>query len=198
MSSPVARLLKERTRDTHERVEASLGLLDPELSARRLREVLGRLAGFWAGAERAVDEWAVGHPVAAAQLRWPRRRRVEILRRDLVRLGMARGEIGALPEAPSGPGTDAEVLGWLYVAEGSTLGGAVIDRTRAPGSPIARVRAFRPYAEGPAPMWRAYLAYLRDWVGTDDERSAAVAAAAQASFSALAEWLDPVAVGASA
>ena len=130
MSSPVARLLKQHTRDVHERVEASLGLLDPDLSVARLSAVLGRFTGFWAGTERAVDEWALEHPLAAARLHWPRRRRASILRHDLARLGMAGSAVAELPEVPSGPLTDAGVLGWLYVAEGSTLGGAVIDRSR--------------------------------------------------------------------
>lgn len=195
MSSPVARLLRQHTRETHERVEASIGLLDPELTADSLRDRLARLAGFWAGAERAVDDWASKHAVAAEQLHWSRRRRVEILRDDLARLGMSRHAIAVLPVTATGPCTDAEVLGWLYVAEGSTLGGAVIDRRLAPGSPMARVRALRPYSEGPAPMWREYLGYLRDWVGDDAERRDAVVTAGQASFAALADWLAPVAVG---
>jgi heme oxygenase len=201
VSSPIARLLRQHTRDMHERVEASLGLLDPGLTAARLCDVLGRLAGFWAGTERAVDGWALDHPVPAGQLHWARRRRVEILRHDLLRLGMSRAAIADLPTAPTafapGPVTDADVLGWLYVAEGSTLGGAVIDRTRVPGSPMARVRALRPYPEGPGPMWREYLGYLRGWVGDDAERRDAVLAAGEASFLALADWLAPIAVGVS-
>jgi heme oxygenase len=199
VSSPVARLLKQHTREMHERVEASLGLLDPGLSVAALRDRLARLSGFWTGTERTVDGWAFEHPVAAVQLHWPRRRRGEILRHDLLRLGMSRAAIGDLPSAPTafapGPVTDADVLGWLYVAEGSTLGGAVIDRTRAPGSPMARVRAFRPYSEGPGPMWREYLGYLRAWVGDDADRRDAVLAAGEASFRALADWLAPTTAG---
>ena len=60
--SPVARLLKQRTAQTHERVEAALGLLGPELSAPRLRIVLERFAGFWQGTERLVDDWAAREP----------------------------------------------------------------------------------------------------------------------------------------
>ena len=47
-------------------------------------------------------------------------------------------------------------------------------------------------------MWRAYLAYLQDWVGTDAGRSDAVLAAGTASFHGLADWLAPVAAGAPA
>jgi heme oxygenase len=196
--SPVAVRLRQRTAATHERVEAGLNLLDPALSATRLREVLARFTGFWRGTEELVEQWAQSHPDAAAALSWRRRRRSEIMRQDLLRLGMTGRAIAALPKAPvsfapHGP-TQAQVLGWLYVSEGSTLGGAVIDRTgrHRTDSPLTTVRTFRPYAEGPGPMWRSYLDYLRGWVGDDLAREDAVVAAGQTSFTALAQWLAPV------
>jgi heme oxygenase len=69
--SPVARQLKQHTAQTHERVEAALGLLDPGLSAQRLRTVLERFAGFWQGTERLVDDWAARDGGIAAALNWP-------------------------------------------------------------------------------------------------------------------------------
>lgn len=198
MPSPVARQLRQQTADTHERVEARLDLLDPDLSVARLRFVLARFAGFWVGIEPQVEGWATRHPDAAAALRWPRRRRTAILRADLLRLGETNRSIDALPQAlcPFGYAglTDAQVLGWLYVAEGSTLGGAVIDRTarsRA-DSPLTTVRTFHPYVEGPGPMWRDYLEHLHGWVGTDAARLDAVTEAGQHAFAALDRWLEPV------
>jgi heme oxygenase len=196
--SPVAVRLRERTAATHERVEAGLNLLDPALSATRLREVLARFAGFWHSTEQVVEQWAQSHPDAAAALSWRRRRRSEILRQDLMSLGMTGCAIAALPQAPDAfvphAATEAQVLGWLYVSEGSTLGGAVIDRAgqHRPGSPLTTVRTFRPYVEGPGPMWRSYLDYLHGWVGDDPVRGNAVVAAGQTSFAALEQWLAPI------
>jgi heme oxygenase len=188
--------LKHRTAGTHERVEATLGLLDPQLSAARLRDVLSRFAGFWQGTERVIDEWAERAPVPAEHLRWTRRRRREVLRNDLLRLGLTVRDLNELPEAPSvfiAPDT-SEVLGWLYVSEGSTLGGAVIDRTlRAlPEGAALRLRTFAPYLEGPGPMWRDYLAYLCAWVGDDGLRADQVVAAAEHTFDSLERWLTPL------
>ncbi len=173
-----------------------LGLLDPQLSAARLSEVLSRFAGFWQGTEREIDEWAERAPVPAEQLRWTRRRRREVLRNDLLRLGLTVRDLNELPEAQSVfiiPDT-SEVLGWLYVSEGSTLGGAVIDRTlRAlPEGAALRLRTFTPYLEGPGPMWRDYLAYLSAWVGDDDLRADQVVAAAAHTFDSLEQWLAPL------
>ncbi len=197
MRSPVAQRLKHRTAGTHERVEAVLGLLDAQLSVERLREVLSRFAGFWQGTERVIDEWAERAPVPAGQLRWTRRRRREVLRNDLLRLGLSVRDLNELPEAPSVftvPDT-SEVLGWLYVSEGSTLGGAVIDRTlRAlPEGAQLRLRTFTPYLEGPGPMWRDYLAFLAEWVDDDGPRADHVVAAAEHTFNSLERWLTPLA-----
>jgi heme oxygenase len=203
--SSVSWLLKQQTASSHERVEASLGLLDRDLSAARLRLVLGRFAGFWPGAERGIECWAAGQPVAAAQLNWPRRRRSELVRRDLGRLGWSASRVAELPTAVPpfrvGIVTDAEVLGWLYVSEGSTLGGAVIDRRlRAVQSdqPLTGLRTFTPYPEGPGPMWRAYLDYLATWVGDDAQRCADVVEAGQVCFATLERWLAPIAATVSA
>jgi heme oxygenase (biliverdin-IX-beta and delta-forming) len=194
--SGVAHQLKQHTASTHARVEDALGLLDPDLSAVQLRAVLGRFAGFWQGNERLIDEWAQREPGPAEALNWPRRRRLELLRSDLLRLGMTVRELTALPEAPAVfTGVDtADVLGWLYVSEGSTLGGAVIDRTlrTLPEIDALRVRTFTPYLEGPGPMWRSYLHVLEEWVGVDADRCARVITAAVGTFDALERWLVPV------
>ena len=194
MLSPVAQLLKQRTAHAHERIEASLGLLDTALTAERLRAVLARFAGFWQGTERLVDDWAARRPELAEALSWPRRRRGEVLRQDLLRFGMTVRELTELPEAPPvfTVVDDADVLGWLYVSEGSTLGGAVIDRTvrTLPEAAQLRLRTFTPYLEGPGPMWRAYLDQLQDWVGGDAARRDGVVAAAEGTFAALESWLS--------
>lgn len=194
--SAVAQQLKQRTAGSHANVEAVLDLVDPGLSVERLRAVLGRFAGFWQSTERLLDGWAEREPGLAEQLRWPRRRRREVLRADLLRLGLTVRELIALPEAPAvftTTGT-ADALGWLYVSEGSTLGGAVIDRSlRAlPDGARLRLRTFTPYLEGPGPMWRDYLTTLAGWVGDDAQRCERVVAAAEVTFNALERWLAPL------
>ena len=186
----VARLLKERTAEIHECVEARLDLTDPALDPARLRDVVVSLHGFWAGTEPALDSWAAAHPEHAAELRWRRRRRTERLAADVAALG---GPVGpAAPAVFDRPDT-AAVLGWLYVAEGSTLGGAVITRALNRLDPGLRLGFFAPYDEGPGPMWKAYQARLATWTGDDDLRAERVVAAGVATFTALAAWTAPLA-----
>jgi heme oxygenase len=197
VDGPVARLLKERTAPVHERVEAIVGFRD-DLSADRVRTVLCRFAGFWQAHERLIDEWAGHETDSALALQWSRRRRGEALRQDLLGFGLSVADLADLPEAPAifVDLDTADVLGWLYVSEGSTLGGAVIDRAmRAQsGGASPQVRTFTPYLEGPGPMWREYQAQLGAWVGGDDDRARRVLDAADGTFRALEAWLLPIAV----
>ncbi len=179
----------------HERVEACLDLLDPALTPQRLQAVLERFYGFWRGAEPAIDQWAGADAAFARQLGWPRRRRIAHLHRDLSVLGSSPD---ALPIAPPvfDPASAADVLGWLYVAEGSTLGGALIARRLRPLTAALGISltSFTPYPEGPGPMWLSYLARLEEWVDRKPARAAAVAASASAAFSALEIWIAPLRV----
>lgn len=193
MRRAVVQQLKHHTAATHARVEDALGLLDPDLSAAQLRSVLERFAGFWQGNERLIDEWAEREPELAESLCWPRRRRREVLRSDLLRLGLTVRELTALPEAPAVfvDVDTADALGWIYVSEGTTLGGAITDRSlqALTQAEALRVRTFTPYLEGPGPMWRSYLSILEDWVGNDPGRCARVVDAATGTFDALERWL---------
>jgi heme oxygenase len=188
--SPVAVVLEERTSDVHHRIEKMLDLAGPDLSTDRLRQVLERFAGFWQGSERSLDDWAAGEPALAARLSWSRRRRGEVLRTDLLRLGATVRQITALPEAPPvfTVVDSAAALGWLYVSERATLGGTVID-VALQGRAGLHLRSFAPYLEGPGPMWRSYLRCLRDWVADDDERLEDVVVAAERTFAAVEQWL---------
>ena len=196
MRDGVGSVLRERTAATHSRVEALLGLLDEDLSTERLGRVLARFAGYWTVTERLVDAWAAGEPAAARAAGWPHRRRGALLHADLGRLGLDDAALARSPEPPAPFTTvgEAEVLGWLYVSEGATLGGAVIERAlrRRPATAGLRLRSFTPYPGGPGPMWRAYLDRVARWAGDDPARRDAVAAAAAAGFGGLETWLAPL------
>ncbi|WP_375489136.1 biliverdin-producing heme oxygenase [uncultured Jatrophihabitans sp.] len=194
-----AQLLRQRTASTHARVEDGLALLDPALTPARLRTVLERFHGFWHGTEPVLDRWADVDPGTAASLDWPRRRRTLGLRADLAVLGASDADVAALPVAAAVFDTadTAQAFGWLYVSEGSALGGAVISRhlvacDTLPSAPSGRLATFTPYPEGPGPMWRSYLARLDEFVGDDQARAGQVADAAARTFDSLATWLSPL------
>jgi len=183
----VALELRRRTAIAHERVESGLALLDPPAGTGRLAAIVQRFEAFWRVNENVLDA-AVPDELSRA-VQWSRRLRASTQAADLVALGAVPLAVGPAPvfASPSA----ADVLGWLYVGEGSCLGGAVIAR-RWPDHPVGGLRTFRPYPDGPGPMWRSYLDVLGSWVGDDAGRRAAVVASGVTVFEALAEWLEPV------
>ena len=118
--------------------------------------------------------------------------RLQAVRADLADLGLAPPE-GMGPPAAEGVALP-EALGWLYVVEGSNLGGAfLLKAAKAIGlSESHGARHMVDPEEGPAAVWRAFKAGLDAPVLTAAEE-ARVIAGAEAAFArahALARrWL---------
>jgi len=182
----VLRLLRTRTAAEHEDLERTLDLLDPALSRSRLTDVLTRMHGFWRAAEAGIERWAAHHPDDAAAVSWPHRRRAGLFADDLRVLGAPPGS--ERPGLPALAGTD-EALGRLYVLEGATLGGTVIDRHLAALPQLAgtRLRSFSPYGDQTGAMWHAFRRTARDRVAAGGDADAMVTSA-QDTFGALAAW----------
>jgi heme oxygenase (biliverdin-IX-beta and delta-forming) len=187
----VLRRLRSATAAEHERVEETLGLMDPLLTRDRLATVLELMHGFWLAAEAGLDGWAAREPADADALRWDRRRRGSLFAADLATLGSP----GAAPERPALPAvadTD-EALGRLYVLEGSTLGGTFIDRHLATLPDLSggvRLQAFSPYGTETGAMWHAFRRATRAHVDGGGD-AGAVVEAARTTFTVLADWCRP-------
>lgn len=154
--------LRQNTRQHHAAVDALFAPLDlakPEDYGMFLTAHGACLGGLEdaldPGASRLVSDWAA-------------RRRAHLLAADLEEMGL---EVGALVTPPFFA-TDAEVLGGIYVLEGSRLGGAVLQRGVATGAPARFLRA----ANAPG-AWRNLLGLLDDFLKLDHEREAAAHAA---------------------
>lgn len=190
----VLRMLRSGTADEHRDVERTLDLLDPALSRPRLTAVLSSMHGFWVAAEAGLEEWARSSPADAEAVSWSRRRRASLFAADLRLLG---GEAAdGTPDLAPLNGTD-EALGRLYVLEGSTLGGAFIDRhlSALPEFAGVRLRSFSPYGGETGAMWHAFRRTTRDRVAAGGDAEAMLASARD-TFGALAEWCRPAAVSA--
>ena len=182
-------MLRAGTAAEHADLERSLDLLDPRLDRTRLIDLLTRMHGFWQAAEAGLDAWAARFPLDAHDVAWTRRRRAALFASDLATLGAPGTEVG--PQLPAPAGTD-EALGRLYVLEGSTLGGAFIDRhlTTVPELSGLRLRAFSPYGPETGAMWHGFRRAARERVAAGGDAATMVAAARQ-TFAALAAWCRP-------
>lgn len=106
---------------------------------------------------------------------------------DLATLG------GAMPTAGPAPALSlAEALGTLYVLEGATLGGRIIEKhlARTLGlAPDTGARYYHAYGEARGPMWVALRDALDAFGAEQPHQADAVVQAADAAFGALAAAL---------
>lgn len=111
--------------------------------------MVARLHALHAAVEQAVAPWrdaveADGYAAVS---------RASMIRNDLARLSHPPASHPAPPLATFG-----EALGWLYVAEGSMLGGRVMRRAMvADGISLAGLDFLDPHGEETGPRWRAFL-----------------------------------------
>jgi heme oxygenase len=155
--------LRAGTAAEHERVDSLFSTLDLARSDDYRRFLTAQAAAFLP-VEEALD--AAGAEQFVAD--WQARRRSHLLRQDLQAIA------APLPNAEPVPalhGT-AEVLGAVYVLEGSRLGGAMLKRSVSPDMPQSFLSAPQP-----AGAWRKLLETLDDHLYDPASIEAAVAAA---------------------
>jgi heme oxygenase len=150
-------------------------------------QYLQRFLAFQDEAERALD---TADLITEAVPDWEQRRRAHLARADLAMLGAPERHFprssGRLPQVTS----REQVLGIVYVLEGSTLGGAYLLKQLAPlginaahgGSCLAS------YGSDRGKMWQRFLftleaAYLRQ------ARAESIASAAITTFAAVRSYL---------
>ncbi len=175
MIGEVHRYLRESSQADHQRLDAGLDILEAvSTPAGRMRVVQG-FYRLHAEAEAALAPWLADRPDVA----FADRRRTRRLAADLATLG------GHAPR--TGPSdivirSLGEALGWLYVLEGSTLGGKAIRRALlARGDTMAGLSFLDPYGAVTGERWRDYLAVLEGQARSPDD-VAAMASGARAAF----------------
>lgn len=175
--------LKGATMAAHARIEtvpllAALSLQAPTLQG--YGAVLQRLHLHFARFEPGLFDCLAPHlPAQALQ----RRGSIAALRADLHDLGLEVPPVPALP----GPSCPAEAAGWLYVHEGSSLGGLVIlRRLRARLGPALgdATRHYRRHGRATAATWQETRRLIAGLLPDDPAQDRAIAGATQA-FAAL-------------
>jgi len=180
MTSPILDHLRSATRDLHDGLEARLDVFARIADPAQRREMIGRFLAFYRPAEAALARLLADEP----DLSFDTRRKVPALERDLTALKAA-----PPADAPlTLPAGRCEALGFLYVLEGSTLGGRVIDKQlRARGLSPEGLSFFRGYGEHTGPRWKAFCAVLER---ADDK--AAAARGARSAFAQMEAWMCEV------
>ncbi len=177
--------LRSETRTEHERLEADLNLIRDDLSRLQYRRLLARFYGFFQPWESKIaGQIERGLPeFGAVRLKTP------LLEADLRFLDVETQRVELCTDLPSCRALP-ELLGSLYVTEGSTLGGQLIARhvEKQLGFSDGQGYAFfGSYKSDVGRMWQAFqgilIAHLPE--ATED----AAVASARATFRLMHAWL---------
>ncbi|MFC4256273.1 biliverdin-producing heme oxygenase [Altererythrobacter xixiisoli] len=185
----LSKRLKAQTHDTHDKLDKSI------MSAASFDSVDGyvRFAEVQYLFHRDIDAL---YDVPALQNALPGladRRRLALISADLTDLDRTPpdGSEEGLAFVAAEPVDLPTALGWLYVAEGSNMGAALLRKAAAKIglSDDHGARHLAPAAEGPAAHWRAFTAALDAVALSDDEQRRAVAGA-EAAFTRVQRHVD--------
>jgi heme oxygenase len=188
-ASPLRQQLKCETAAIHRRLEAQLGLLEPQLSIHRYRRVLETFYGFYAPVEVSLVRLAA----SSSQLTFPLRDRSALIENDLRALGMSPRELAELPRCRKVPRLECSenLAGCLYVLEGACLGGQMIAAVlhRQFGM-VGESGAsfFVGDGEATSARWRIVLAWLEGRVEAG-ARCEQIVASARECFVTLSRWV---------
>lgn len=176
--------LRLETRPFHDGVEANdfnQALTAGTVTAAQTAHFLARMYGFVQPYETALRQQA-----AAFGPEWQleQRYRAPLILDDLARLGHAAEPVGQPAMPPLN--TRAQLLGAMYVLEGSTLGGQVIARQLA-ATGIDGRSFFASRSERTGPLWKQFGQLLEAAATTED--ADAIVASAILTFQTLAAWL---------
>ncbi|MPT47052.1 MAG: biliverdin-producing heme oxygenase [Sphingobium sp.] len=182
-----AKRLKAMTHETHERLDKSIMSLDTFKSVEGYGRFVQMQYLFHRDIKALYDD-------AALQTLLPGlegRRRLPLIIADLADLGLTAPATDAPPVFAAGSVDAPTALGWLYVAEGSNMGAALLRKEAAKLglSDIHGARHLAPAEEGPAAHWRAFTAGL-DAATLTPEEEARAAEGANTAFAQVQRFAE--------
>ncbi|MCW0401898.1 biliverdin-producing heme oxygenase [Xanthomonas sacchari] len=182
-----AQRLKAATAQAHTRLDRRIMAAQPFASRDNYARFLQVQYRFHCDMERIY-----ANPVLASVVPdLAQRRRLPALVADLHDLGVALPADHATAPGSAGHPTQVAALGWLYVAEGSNLGAAILARLAAKLGLHAQfgARHLAGHEDGRAQQWRQFVAAL-DRLALDAGQEQAVIAAARSAFAQVQAYVD--------
>lgn len=184
---PRSKQLKSLTHQTHDALDKSI------MAAASFDD----LAGY---ARFVAVQYLFHRDIAAlyddaALLAWlpglGERRRLALIAADLADLGTAEPTVSDPPVFSAGSIDAPTALGWLYVAEGSNMGAALLRKEVAKIglSDTHGARHLAPAPEGPATHWRAFTGAL-DSLTLSPQEEARVVSGANAAFARVQAYAN--------
>ncbi|GGN61415.1 heme oxygenase [Novosphingobium indicum] len=183
-----AKRLKALTHETHDRLDKSITAAASFASV----EGYGRFVTVQYLFHRDIDALYDNAALQALVPGLMERRRLPLIAADLADLGLLLPHDDTPPAFSQTGAIDIpEALGWLYVAEGSNMGAALLRKEAAKMglSDEHGARHLAPAVEEPAAHWRAFTAAL-DAAELSVEEEAGAVAGANAAFARVQALVD--------
>ena len=177
--------MRASLRPCHDRIEQTVDLMHPAITRDDYIRFLVRTLAFIEPCEAALRD-AAGTPPADLAARW----KTALLRTNLATMGIGPAAEFArpvdLPRLERWP----DALGYLYVIEGSTLGGQVLLRHLAPRLSLSDAEAvfLRSYGREVGGMWKALLTQLDAALSSSAGSESAIVKTARDTFVTLEAW----------
>lgn len=186
-----AKKIKAATTESHRHIEDAVPVLRPDFSRNDYIVLIKKFYGFHSPLESVllksplIEELKIGYAT--------KRLKVHCLISDLKHLGISEQDIESLPLIQlwfKNAGL-AEILGILYVIEGSTLGGAVITQKISQSLQLVNCKGasfFSSYGKLVGPNWLEFLEILNSNLSSEKDIRIAIDAA-NATFVHFGTWI---------
>ena len=179
--SPILQALRLETRPAHDALEQNT--FNQQLTAGTITEAatthfLAKMYGFLAPYEARLQAQNLG-----PEWQTDTRQRAHFILDDLQQPTSSLAICPDMPPMETWP----QLLGTMYVLEGSTLGGQVISRQLAKSNIPLRTY-FSGYGERTGPMWKAFCQLLTQEATPESE--AEIVQSASLTFQKLDAWLN--------
>lgn len=172
--------LKSSTQSEHDSIEASLNLMDPEMTLEKYKSMLSRFYGFYAAVEPELEKFAS----------LPLEKRAPVLEKDLGFFNISPSSIEKLPPSSFSLEKMEDALGMLYVLEGSSLGAQVLSRHFEEKLKVQKGKGldfFFGHGRETMPRWLVFKDKL-EALGSELKRDSIIVSAKK-TFSLLESWL---------
>ena len=159
----ISQILKEKTKSLHDGLEVefqSSKIFDKTYTLENYRKLIYFNYLFLLHFENQV--FALFSPEIADKLNLEKRRKLHLIQNDLSSLNIKKTEPQNLPEIKN----EAEAFGFLYVMEGSTLGGNVIAKQLSKNSEFQNISFdyFNCYGDETGFLWKNFKETLDEYI----------------------------------
>ncbi|CAM4500937.1 heme oxygenase [Paenibacillus endophyticus] len=188
--------LREETASNHVQIESNpyaKAIMNQTLTQDEYVRYLEKFYGFIKPAERLIAQLSGWGEFGEAM---GQRAKSPLLERDLHTLGLSLQEIENLPECSKLPElyTVPQALGYMYVIEGSTLGGQIITKQVRKFLPLAEqenkgTEYFNAYGTETRAKWAEFREQVEQSIDSE-EAAQQVIEAAKSTFGTLEVWLN--------